>query len=377
MSFLWTRISRVGLIRVFLLLAIVTNGYAQNSAQSIARCAAGWGIFGDRQTNNDVCKIAQELMDHCVAGPAAHRVTIEPVDSSSWYEASDIGELPDCACTRIMYNMLSVCAACQKSNFDPALLATNFTSISDYASQTCDDFHGENQPLPLKPSNSHDGQNWTTMAPQWSQTLNNETFDLQKAYELVSPASTTPNSTTPTPSEAAPNETKSPAASSNSSSSGPNIGAIVGGVVGGLAFLGAIIALVFFLCHRKRRTRDVAPSDEFLKPEYYATPPLLSATNDRRDSEYRDDIAEEELTPAISQRLSWAGGLVPTRRTQDNEGGEMLPPFTQGTYIGPSPHEKGVPARRRTDESDVTMRTTTTNTLLLSSPTRPGTSENA
>lgn len=149
----------------------------------------------------------------------------------------------------------------------------------------------------------------------------------------------------------------------------------MGGVVGGLVFLGAIIALVFFLRHRKRRTRDVAPSDEFLKPEYYATPPLLSATNDTRDSEYRDDIAEEEIAPTISQRLSWAGGLVATRRAENSEGGDMLPPFTQGTYIGPSPHEKGAPERRRTDESDGTMRTSTTHTLLLSSPARPGTSE--
>lgn len=190
----------------------------------------------------------------------------------------------------------------------------------------------------------------------------------------MSPTSS-PSAAIPVPSEVAP--TESPAASTSGSSSGPNIGAIVGGVVGGLVFLSAIIALVFFLRHRKRRTRDVAPSDEFLKPEYYATPPLLSVTNDRRDSEYRDDIAEEEITPAISQRLSWAGGLVATRRTEDDAEGDMLPPFTQGTYIGPSPYEKGVPARRRTDESDATMRTTTTDTLLLSSPNRPGTSEHA
>lgn len=191
--------------------------------------------------------------------------------------------------------------------------------------------------------------------------------------------SSSPNTTTPsgeaTPTEAQTMTASADANSSNSaSSSGPNIGAIAGGVVGGLVFLGAIIALLLFLRHRKRRTRDVAPSDEFLKPEYYATPPLLSATSDRRDSTYRDDGGEEEVMPAIPHRLSWAGGLVATRRTEDEEG-DMLPPFTQGTYIGPSPHEKGLPARRRTDESDGTMRTNTTNTNLISSPTRPGTSE--
>lgn len=191
--------------------------------------------------------------------------------------------------------------------------------------------------------------------------------------------SSSPNTTTQT-SETTPTETQTTTtsadanSSASASNSGPNIGAIAGGVVGGLAFLGAIIALLFFLRHRKRRTRDVAPSDEFLKPEYYATPPLLSAAGDRRESSYRDDGGEEEIMPAIPHRLSWAGGLVATRRTEDEEG-DMLPPFTQGAYIGPSPHEKGVPARRRTDESDGTMRTTTTNTNLISSPTRPGTSE--
>ncbi|KAF8606547.1 hypothetical protein BDV93DRAFT_520830 [Ceratobasidium sp. AG-I] len=276
-----------------------------------------------------------------------------------------------------MYNVLSVCAACQTSNLTHTP-SHKFPSVSDYAGSSCQNFFEANETLQLLPTNEDDGIEWPNMAPPWSQSLTDETFNIQKAEDFISQTSS-PNTTTTT-GEVAPTEAPTPTASvsagsSNSgSSSGPNVGAIAGGVVGGLAFLGAIIALVFFLRHRKRRSRDVAPSDEFLKPEYYATPPLLSATGDRRESEYRDDGAEDEIMPAIPHRLSWAGGLVATRRTEDEEG-DMLPPFTQGTYIGPSPHEKGVPARRRTDESDGTIRTTTTNTVLLSSPTRSGPSE--
>ncbi|KAG9109517.1 hypothetical protein FRC07_008288 [Ceratobasidium sp. 392] len=165
-----------------------------------------------------------------------------------------------------------------------------------------------------------------------------------------------------------------------SSNSGPNVGAIAGGVVGGVVFLGAIVGLILFLRRRKRRARDVAPSDEFLKPEYYASPPLLPAQNRRDSHNYQDDIEEEPMPPIAPRglssphRLSWVGGMVATRRREEDSGDE-LPPFTQGTYIGPSPHEKGHPERRHTDETDIT---TTSNTHLLTpSSQRPGTSEQA
>jgi hypothetical protein len=141
----------------------------------------------------------------------------------------------------------------------------------------------------------------------------------------------------------------------------------VGGIIGALVFLSAIVGLGFWLYRRKRRARDVAPSAEFLKPEYYATPPLLSAGLDRGALDYRDDI-EEEMEPANNTRHSWAVGLVTNRtREEQDDDGDMLPPFTQGTYIGPSPHEKGNPARRETGDSDITMRTNNTTTNLLSS----------
>jgi len=373
MAAFWTRLLRVKLIYLFILLGIATNGYSQNSTNCKR---AGWEIFGDQQASDDVCEIAQDLMDHCEPERGA-QVAIKPrSETSPWYKASDIPLFPDCACTRLMYNVLSVCAACQMFNVTHHPTG-GFPSVSDYAGSSCQDFHGTNGTLQLLPTDDH-GKDWLTIAPQWSLDLNDETFNLQKAQNFLSQSSS-PNTTTPT-GEATPTEAQTTTASADvnsrnsASSSGPNIGAIAGGVVGGLAFLGAILALLFFLRHRKRRTRDVAPSDEFLKPEYYATPPLLSASNERRDSAYRDDGGEEEeVMPAIPHRLSWAGGLVATRRTEDEEG-DMLPPFTQGTYIGPSPHEKGVPARRRTDESDGTMRTSTTNTNLIS-PTGPGTSE--
>ncbi|KAG8689947.1 hypothetical protein FRC08_010733 [Ceratobasidium sp. 394] len=166
--------------------------------------------------------------------------------------------------------------------------------------------------------------------------------------------------------------TPTPMAASGKSKSGPKVGAIAGGVVGGVALLGIILGLLLFFCRHKRRARDVAPSDEFLKPEYYASPPLLPAN--RRDLDYRDDIEEEPVPPMMAppHRLSWVGGIVSTRRREDDA--DELPPFTPGTYIGPSPHEKGRPERRRTDETDATV---TSNTHLLTMSSRPGTSEQA
>jgi hypothetical protein len=196
---------------------------------------------------------------------------------------------------------------------------------------------------------------------------------LAKADENSNPSTSTTSITSTTVD--VPTNTSIPDANGASSKPGPNVGAIAGGVIGGLAFLGAIIGLLLFFRHRKRRARDVAPSDEFLKPEYYTSPPLLPVGQSRRDSDYRDDIEEEAVPPIMSHRLSWAGGLVATRRRGgEEEEGEMLPPFTQGTYIGPSPHEKGHPERRQTDESDTTV---TSNTHLLPSPTQAGTSEHS
>ncbi|EUC64934.1 transmembrane protein, putative [Rhizoctonia solani AG-3 Rhs1AP] len=161
--------------------------------------------------------------------------------------------------------------------------------------------------------------------------------------------------------------------------SGPAIGAIVGGVIGGLIFLGAIAGLAYWLYCRKRRARDVAPSSEFLKREYFMEQPPLLPEHERADSAYRDEIVEE-TRPSPTNRRSWVGGFAVARRHEedDEDDSEMLPPFTRGTYIGPSPHEKGCPARRDTGDTDITVRTDNTTTFFLPSvsPTRrPGPSD--
>ncbi|KAG9104437.1 hypothetical protein FRC06_002383 [Ceratobasidium sp. 370] len=212
---------------------------------------------------------------------------------------------------------------------------------------------------------------WSGVVP-WSRSISDTDFNLTQALALASPNNSIPSSAPTTTEEVIPMNTSTPTpmAASGNSKSGPNVGAIAGGVVGGVVLLGAILGLLLFLRRHKRRTRDVAPSDEFLKPEYYASPPLLPAG--RRDLDYRDDIEEEPIPPLVPHRLSWVGGMVSTRRREDDA--DELPPFTPGTYIGPSPHEKGSPERRRTDE---TFTTVTSNTHLLTSSSRPGTSEQA
>ncbi|QRW04143.1 hypothetical protein RhiLY_03142 [Ceratobasidium sp. AG-Ba] len=201
----------------------------------------------------------------------------------------------------------------------------------------------------------------------WARSVNDSVFNLETALNAAVTNDLPSGESSSTTEGAVAASTSTPTANATSHKPGSNTGAIVGGVIGGIAFLGVIIGLLLFLHCRKRRARDVAPSSEFLKPEYYASPPLLPA---HRDSEYRDDIEEEALPQTAPRSLSWMGGAVVTRRHEDED--EMLPPFTQGTYIGPSPHEKGQPERRHTDESDATA---TSNTHLLSSSSRPGTAE--
>ncbi|KAG8741392.1 hypothetical protein FRC10_002912 [Ceratobasidium sp. 414] len=203
----------------------------------------------------------------------------------------------------------------------------------------------------------------------WSRGISDADFNLTQALALASPNNSTPTSAPSTTEEPIPMATTTPTPMAASGKSGPNVGAIAGGVAGGVILLGAILGLLLFLRRHKRRARNVAPSDEFLKPEYYASPPLLP-TEVRRDSHYRDDLEEEPIPPMVPHRLSWVGGFVATRRREDDV--DELPPFTPGTYIGPSPHEKGRPERRRTDETDATV---TSNTHLLTSSSRPGTSE--
>ncbi|CAE6481124.1 unnamed protein product, partial [Rhizoctonia solani] len=233
-----------------------------------------------------------------------------------------------------MFNLLSACAGCQKWKW---LNATNPTlqwqTFDMYKGDACDHVETMNKRA----------VEWTPEPPAWAISFNEESFNATKAQppndtpEAPVSTSASPSSTNPIV-EASPTITGD-VAQSAVGSSGPPIGAIVGGVMGGLVFLGAIAGLAYWLHCRKRRARDIAPSSEFLKPEYYATPPLLPA-HERRDSAYQDET-EEEMGPSPTSRLSWAGGLVTTRRHEDDdEDCEMLPPFTRGTYIGPSPHEK-------------------------------------
>ncbi|KAG8733679.1 hypothetical protein FRC12_018804 [Ceratobasidium sp. 428] len=273
----------------------------------------------------------------------------------------------------IMYNILSVCAGCQKWDMSEAgnQIWQTLADYEGHMGQTCSDYRAEGNQNQLQLQPDHGDGEWQN-APEWSRNTNNTDFNFVQALALASPNDVIPN-TPSTTDDSTSMSTSTPTPISASSKSGPNVGAIAGGVVGGVVLLGAIVGLVLFLRRRKRRARDVAPSDEFLKPEYYASPPLLPA-QDRGDPSYRDDIEEEPIPPMppmSPHRLSWVGGMVGTRRRDDGSGDE-LPPFTQGTYIGPSPHEKGHPERRHTDE---TVATTTSNSHLLSSVSQPGTSE--
>lgn len=325
--------------------------------------ANGWKGFGTEL--KDVCQIAEEMMS------STCQINIQKL-KSQWYDASQFPDASQCACEHVMYNLLSACAGCQKwsTTNSTEARATQWQTFIDYKSGQC----------PEPPSGASSPKKrevqWMSPVPNWASNLNEPDFSLDQALAAVGRTGGETAVDTPTTALASPTTTvvlatnqasPSSASAPQSSNSGPNIGAIVGGVIGALAFLGILAGLWFWLHRRRRRARDVAPSAEFIKPEYYATPPLLAGGHDRRDSDYHDDIEElEEPAPATANRLSWAGGLVTTRRREECDG-DMLPPFTRGTYIGPSPHEKGHPERRETGDSDQTMRTTTTNTLLLSS----------
>ncbi|KAG8714136.1 hypothetical protein FRC11_009711 [Ceratobasidium sp. 423] len=304
----------------------------------------GWGRFGE--SNKDVCGIARAVMEGtCQTYIPALNTSTRLGPNDTWYTASmfrdneSLNSGLECACDRVMFNLLSACAGCQKwewFNVTKTPIVWQSPTKIGVARAVLE------RELQTSPEPTSDPVNASTSA--------------------ANPAAETP---------AADGSVVQP-----TSSSGPPIGAIVGGVIGGLIFLGLIVGLAFWMYCRKRRARDVAPSAEFLKPEYYATPPLLPA-QDRRDSAYRDDI-EEENAPSPTRQHSWVGGLVTTRRhEEDDDDCEMLPPFTRGTYIGPSPHEKDYPERRHTGDTDITMRTNNTTTFLLSpSPTRrPGASE--
>ncbi|KAH7341926.1 hypothetical protein B0J17DRAFT_648624 [Rhizoctonia solani] len=338
----------------------------------------GWARFGE--SSKDVCEIAQELMGGTCALPFVPSLNITHHSNleNAWYTASrfDDDAFPPgakkCICDRVMFNLLSACAGCQKWEWSNVTTkAFKWQTFEFYKGDACHN---------IKTMEKR-AVDWIPQPPAWAISFNEESFNATKAQppndtpEAPVSASASPSSTNPVAKASL--AATGDVAQSAVSSSGPPIGAIVGGVIGGLVFLGAIAGLAYWLHCRKRRARDIAPSSEFLKPEYYATPPLLPA-HERRDSAYRDEM-EEEMGPSPTSRLSWAGGLVTTRRHEDDdEECEMLPPFTRGAYIGPSPHEKGHPERRDTGDTDITIRTNNTTAFLLSSasPTRrPGPSE--
>jgi len=327
-------------------------------------CRPGWEDLGTPE--HDVCWLAEDLLSrHCPPLNAVPRPTRVLSNTTSWYTASNFSKVANCACTKIVYNLLSACAGCQKWDISDAI-NQSWQSLKEYEGQTCINYQAAGGGIQVEPDDKD--LTWSQIVP-WSRGINDTNFNLAQALAMANPNNSVPTSAPSTTEGAIPMATSTPTPMAASGKSGPNVGAIAGGVVGGMVLLSAILGLLLFLRRYKRRARDVAPSDEFLKPEYYASPPLLS-TEVQRDSHYRDDIEEEPIPPMVPQRLSWVGGFVATRRRED--GGDELPPFTPGTYIGPSPHEKSRPERRRTDETDGTV---TSDTHLLTSSSRPGTSE--
>ncbi|KAF8717732.1 hypothetical protein RHS02_09349, partial [Rhizoctonia solani] len=325
-----------------------------------------WKNFGNR--GKDVCQVAQELMHQTCR--LQHMPTLDGnlPKENLWYTASvfltndsSSERMKECACDRVMFNILSACAGCYKWDW-------SYVNTTDIEWQRFETYQDGVCPNELKKKRV---VAWVPSPPAWATSFNEDAFD-PKSFNLdtiTAPSSTFPDSATNSPSDTKAVISASPTSgdvqSASIASSGPPIGAIVGGVIGGLVLLGGIAGLAFWLHRRKRRDRDVAPSSEFLKPEYYTTPPLLTA-HERRDSAYQDDM-EDEVRPSPTNRHSWGGGLVMTRREEDDDDCEMLPPFTRGTYIGPSPHEKGHPERRDTGDTDITMRTNDTTTPLLPS----------
>ncbi|CAE6532789.1 unnamed protein product [Rhizoctonia solani] len=361
------------LCTLMILMSTATGRAEERNATCLYNEQDGWGKLGE--SDKDVCSIAQAMMEGtCQSHVPALNTNTHLGLKNTWYTASmfqDDETLKsglECACDRIMFNLLSACAGCQKWKWSN-VTSTPITwqSFKTYQDRSCPS--GAQKRAISRP--------WSPPPPAWALSFNQDTFDPTTVQNSTEP-SPGPVNPSPSPSTANPAAETSPADgkfAQSTSSPGPAIGAIVGGVIGGLIFLGAIAGLAFWMYCRKRRARDVAPSAEFLKPEYYATPPLLPA-HDRRDSAYRDEI-EEEPGPSPTRRHSWVGGLVITRRhEEDDDDCEMLPPFTRGTYIGPSPHEKGYPERRDTGDTEITTHTNNTTTFLLSSPTRRhGTSE--
>ncbi|CAE6529612.1 unnamed protein product [Rhizoctonia solani] len=323
---------------------------------------AGWSQFGAE--GKDVCNVAQTLMNNtCQSGmPILDTSTMRLEDV--WYTASEFksANAKRCACDRVMFNLLSACAGCQK--WDWQNVTTH--NMTWQAFHTYQDGECPNGDLQKR------GVEWNSPAPAWAKDFRENSFNPIRAQSVI-PAQTTDAS----PSSASQAAETSPAVTDDvsqatASSSGPPIGAIVGGVIGGLIFLGAIAGLVYWLHCRKRRARDVAPSSEFLKREYFMEQPPLLPAHERRQSTYQDEI-EEERRPTPAHRRSWVGGFATTRRHEDDEDddSEMLPPFTRGTYIGPSPHEKGHPERRDTGDTDLTVHTDNTTTFFLSSASPP------
>ncbi|CAE6446868.1 hypothetical protein ACGC1H_002930 [Rhizoctonia solani] len=370
---------RVAPTRLLGILVLLMNTATSRADESMAKCLyneQGWLQFGEK--GKDVCSIAQTLMNGTCQShiPSLHIIPHSQNLVNMWYTVDGFGKdgFPEtvkrCACDRVMFNLLSACAGCQKwrwSNVTTENIV--WQTFTTYQGGECTNSAQEKRAIP-----------WTPDPPAWATTFNEGAFDPNAAQAAIPPETTSvsPSSTNPA-SEAEIPPTATGEVAQYTTASGPAIGAIVGGVIGGLIFLGAIAGLAYWLYCRKRRARDVAPSSEFLKPEYFLEQPPLLPEHERRESAYRDEI-EEETRPSPTNRRSWVGGFAVARRheEEDDDDSEMLPPFTQGTYIGPSPHEKGCPARRDTGDTDITMRTNNTTTFFLpsASPTRrPGPSD--
>ncbi|EJU04640.1 hypothetical protein DACRYDRAFT_20311 [Dacryopinax primogenitus] len=235
-------------------LLLLATALAQGTGGSNVTCTYAFWEFN--AAGQSPCFVWGQVQSLCITGG----LTVTPLLNASYqYSPPSLsGQVNDCNCNVVSYNLMAACSWCQ-----PNIFTNNWVTEAQWK-QGCTNYDstgitGENVNAIGIPSWAYLPDNGATWDPDTAEAAYNASLT---ATTTSHSTSTSPSaSTSPTTSSSSSTATNSAAgvvgSGGSSGSSHSNTGAIVGGVVGGIALL-IIIALAIWYFVRRNRAGTAA-----------------------------------------------------------------------------------------------------------------------
>ncbi|KZO96706.1 hypothetical protein CALVIDRAFT_563774 [Calocera viscosa TUFC12733] len=277
------------LVGLLSLAAALEKVHAQGTTN--ATCTRNFWEYNDE--GQSPCLVWAQLQAVCLK-----QIIVTPLNGTGYqyYPPYLSGQIDDCNCNVVSYNLMAGCSWCQTD-----ILSSNWVSESTWASG-CTSYDSTGIPSDVEAA--------AIDIPSWAFLPSNGSVWVPQNAQAVATGAVTPTATLPTStgsSGVSSTGSLHPSASGGGQPEAPvPVAAIAGGVAGGVVALIALALLVWYLLRRRRQLSeprtpvdlaDPHPPD----PSPYFLNPLPGA---------RPASGEEEGKPSPGASPAWAGGYA-------------------------------------------------------------------